>query len=52
VRVRPNRENLIIHLNGNVESADLQKVIIKARAANRSQQSFEIQRSDLIKWIR
>ncbi|MEE4285090.1 MAG: hypothetical protein V2I31_03040 [Mariniphaga sp.] len=52
VRVRPNRENLIIHLNGNIESADLQKVIVKARAANKSQQSFEIQRSDLLKWIR
>ncbi|RIH63502.1 hypothetical protein D1164_19705 [Mariniphaga sediminis] len=58
VKVRPDREklksggNLKIYLNGNVVSANLQKVVLMARAANRSQQSFEIQRSDLIKWIR
>jgi len=52
VRIRPDRKSLIIYLNGNIVSADLQTVILKARAANRSQESFEIQRSDLLKWIR
>ena len=52
VRIRPNRNSLIIYLNGNIVSADLQTVILKARAANRSQESFEIRRSDLLKWIR
>ncbi|MDM8521932.1 hypothetical protein QUF80_01030, partial [Desulfococcaceae bacterium HSG8] len=46
------REGTIITLNGNIVSADIQTVMLKARAANRSQESFEIRRSDLLKWIR
>ena len=36
VRVRPNRNSLIIYLNGNIVSADIQTIMLKARAANRS----------------
>ena len=52
VRVRPDRNSLIIYLNGNVISADLQKIALEARVANRGETSFEIQRSDLRNWIR
>lgn len=52
VRIRPSRSSLIITLNGNIISADIQTVMLKARANNKSQESFEIRRSDLLKWIR
>lgn len=52
VRVRPNRSNDIIYLNGRVLSADTENFSLEARAEKGTQQSFEIARSDLRRWIR
>jgi len=52
VRVRPDRKSIVITLNGNIVSANIETVMLNARAANKSRESFEIRRSDLLKWIR
>jgi hypothetical protein len=52
VRVRPDRSSPTIYLSGTIKQADLQNMVLEAKAANRSRMEFEISRADLMKWIR
>jgi hypothetical protein len=52
VRIRPDRKSPVIYLSGTIKHADLQKLMIEAKAEGRKTSKFEISRSDLLKWIR
>lgn len=52
VKVRPDRRSSILHLSGTIKHGDLQKMMLEAKADNRATSAFEINRSDMLKWIR
>ncbi len=52
VKVRGHQDSLVIYLNGRVVSADLENIVLQARAKQRQQETFSITRSDFRKWIR
>ena len=52
VVVRPDRVSLILYLNGDVKTVNLPQIILKVRNDKGDMSEFEIQRSDLLKWVR
>ena len=52
VKVRPDRKSSKLYLSGTIKYGDLQKLVLEAKAENKSRKVFEINRSDLIQWIR
>ncbi|MBI4195527.1 MAG: hypothetical protein HY526_10655 [Betaproteobacteria bacterium] len=52
VQVRPDRKSLIIYLSGQIKTADLEKIMLEAKAQKEPRKQFTVDRSALLKWIR
>ncbi|MEC5383172.1 hypothetical protein VSX64_20310 [Aurantimonas sp. C2-6-R+9] len=52
VIVTPNRESAEIGIRGTIKRADLEKILVIARSVDRSEEEFDVDRGDLMQWIR